>query len=191
MSSSFEFPELTEAPRGDAPSTEEDAVAAAREATEAARAEAYAAGRAAGLAEIESAARALASAAAELDSERALAAELSERAAAELALQLAEKVIGTVLELQPELVVEVVRGALRRLAEPRESVLLVNPDDVGAVGEAVEGLAIELGAPLSVRAERRVPRGGCLVRSQAGEIDARIEEQLSRARAVVEAELGR
>ena len=78
--------------------------------------------------------------------------------------------------------VEVVRGALRRLVEPQESTLLVNPEDVETVRDAVEEIAAEHGAPLTVRAERRVPRGGCVLRTQAGEIDARIASQLERAR---------
>ena len=60
------------------------------------------------------------------------------RAAAELALRLAEKVVGAALEAKPELVLEVTRGALRRLAEPREATLLVNPEDVDPVREAVD-----------------------------------------------------
>lgn len=191
MSSSFEFPELVEAPASGAADAEAEALDAAQAAAEAARALAYEEGLAAGRREIEPAASALAAAAAELRGARERAAGELERASAELAIELAEKVIGAALEVRPELVLEVVRGALRRLAEPRESVLLVHPEDVTAVGEAVAKLESEHGAPLRVRAERRVPRGGCVVRSQAGEIDARIGEQLQRARAVVEAELGR
>lgn len=195
MSSSFEFPELAAPPAPEAVARDEARAAAAaaelhRAEVEAARAEGYAAGLADGRAEIAEAAAALRAAAAELEGERGRAAERTEAAAAELSLLIAEKVIGTALELRPELLLEVVRGALRRLAEPRESVLLVNPEDLETVAAAVDELATELGAPLSARAERRVPRGGCVVRSQAGEIDARIGEQLERARAIVAAELG-
>jgi flagellar biosynthesis/type III secretory pathway protein FliH len=188
MSSSFEFPELT-APTAPG-QVEVDPEAEAREAAAAAREEGYAAGLADGRAEIAAARAALGEAAAALAAEREAVAEQAERAAAELGLAIAEKVLGAALEARPELVLEVTRGALRRLAEPSESVLLVNPDDLAAVSAALEQLAGELGAPLKARAERRVDRGGCVVRSQAGEIDARIGEQLERARAVVLAELG-
>lgn len=193
MSSSFEFPEL-EAPPAPAQllavAEDERREAEAEARLAAARAEGHAAGLAAGRAEIEPAGRALAAAAQELREEAAAAAERAEAAAAELGLRLAEKVVAAALEAQPELVVAVTRGALRRLVEPREAALLVNPDDAELVREAVAELEAEHGAPLVVRAERRVPRGGCVVRTEAGEIDARIGGQLERAARVVAAELG-
>jgi flagellar assembly protein FliH len=41
----------------------------------------------------------------------------------------------------------------------------------------------------NVQADRRVGRGGVIARTEAGEIDATIEAQLSRAREIVAAEL--
>lgn len=192
MSSSFEFPELTAPPPP--PELEAEAEASRREEAEAARVEAarregFEGGLAAGRAEIAPAVEALGAAARALEAEREAAASRTEEAAVELALQIAEKAVAAALEVRPELVVEVVRGALRRLAEPQESTLLVNPDDVEAVRSALEELAGEHGALLSVRAERRVEAGGCVVRTQAGEIDARIAGQLARAGEVVRTEL--
>jgi flagellar biosynthesis/type III secretory pathway protein FliH len=43
---------------------------------------------------------------------------------------------------------------------------------------------------LEVQEERRVGRGGAIVRTALGEVDARIETKLERVRAVVEQELG-
>jgi flagellar assembly protein FliH len=194
MSSSFEFPELIAPPPPVEVAVEAEAERredAEAERLQAAGAEGFERGLAAGRAEIVAAVEALGAAATELGREREASAAATEQAAVELALQIAEKVLGAALEARPELVLDVVRGALRRLAEPQESVLLVNPEDVDLVRAAVEELAAEHGASLSVRAERRVPSGGCLVRTQAGEIDARVATQLQRAGAVVRAELGR
>jgi flagellar assembly protein FliH len=41
-----------------------------------------------------------------------------------------------------------------------------------------------------VQAERRVARGGAVVRTPEGDVDARLETKLARAREVVEAALG-
>jgi flagellar biosynthesis/type III secretory pathway protein FliH len=187
MSSSFEFPRLA------APRPREEELAADRAEREgavaAAREEGFAAGLAAGRGEIGPAAAALAAAAGELAEARARAAEATERAAVELALLLAEKVLGAALELRPELLLEVVRGALRRLTEPVPATLLVNPEDAGLAREALGELGAEHGAELTVRPERRVERGGCLVRTPTGEVDAAIGAQLERAREVVAAEL--
>lgn len=193
MSSSFEFPELVAPPppievAAEAEAERREDAEAAR--VEAARVEGFDEGLASGRAEIGSAVEALEAAAAELAREREASAAATEQAAAELALQIAEKILGAALEVRPELVLDVVRGALRRLAEPQESVLLVNSEDADLVREALEELAAGHGAPLTVRAERRVARGGCVVRTQAGEIDAKVSAQLERAGAVIRSELG-
>ena len=60
----------------------------------------------------------------------------------------------------------------------------MHPDDLPIVRESVDGLVQRLGGieHLEVQEERRVQRGGAIVRSQTGEIDARLEAKLDRAR---------
>ncbi|HEV3001105.1 MAG TPA: FliH/SctL family protein, partial [Solirubrobacteraceae bacterium] len=86
---------------------------------DAVRAEGFDAGYAAGAADaraaIEPAAAALQAAAAELRALREDTAERCERAAVDLALAIAEQVLQGALAVRPELVVDAVRGALRRL----------------------------------------------------------------------------
>jgi flagellar assembly protein FliH len=117
--------------------------------------------------------------------------ELAEGRAVELALALAEKVIGVTLEVRPELVVELATGALRRAAERDHVVLLVNPDDLQVVRDAAGDLSATLGGirRFEIVPERRIVRGGCLVQTAEGEIDATVETQLERAREVLTAEL--
>ncbi len=183
MNSSFEFPELA------VPRPVEERLAAAEAEQEAAlagaRAEGYDEGLAAGRAEVSAAARALASAAAQLGEASATAAGNAEPVAVGLALRIAQKVLGGELEARPELVLDVVRGALRRLTEPLPATLLVNPEDAELVRAGVAEFSIEHGGELTVREERRVERGGCIVRTRAGEIDAQITAQLERAAKVV------
>ncbi|MBN9622734.1 MAG: hypothetical protein J0H06_07245, partial [Actinobacteria bacterium] len=155
-----------------------------------ARAEGYEEGLSAGLERVRSTADALAAGAEVLAAERERAATAAESEMVGLALALAEKVLGAALEVRPELVVEVVREALRRITDPLPATLLVNPDDVERVREAVAELEAEHGAALTVRAERRVGRGGAMVRTAAGEVDAEVDVQLARARELIAAELG-
>jgi flagellar assembly protein FliH len=112
----------------------------------------------------------------------------AERAAVELALRLAEKIVGAAIDADPEAVLGVIAGALRRATVRDHLVLEVNPDDFELVHDLAEELANRVGGVrrLDVVAERRVSRGGCVVRTEEGEIDARIEQQLDRAREVVE-----
>jgi flagellar biosynthesis/type III secretory pathway protein FliH len=111
--------------------------------------------------------------------------------AVDLALFLAEKVLGGALAVQPERVVEAVRGALRGIVERERVTVLVHPEDLDAVREAMDGLRVTLGGIeyCEVQAERRVTRGGAVVRTPDGDVDARVETKLQRAREVVEAAL--
>jgi flagellar biosynthesis/type III secretory pathway protein FliH len=129
-------------------------------------------------------AAALEEALAGVSAERERAAEACELHAIELALQLAEKTIGAALEARPEHVVDVVRGGLRRLMERDRVIVLVNPEDMELVRDAVGDLKTQLGGigELDVQAERRVSRGGAIVRTETAEVDGRIETQLARAR---------
>ena len=161
-----------------------------------ARAEGHADGLQAGLAEgraqLAAALAALEAAHAEVVVLREATAEAVERDAVELAVRLAEKIVAGALEADPERVVDVVRGALRRLSERRRVTVLVHPDDLELVRASADGFASELGGieHCEVQAERRLARGGAVVRTDEGQVDASIETQLARARELVAAELG-
>jgi flagellar assembly protein FliH len=128
--------------------------------------------------------QALAAAQHALAEERVTAADAVEVHAVELALRIAEKALGAALEAKPEHVVDVVRGGLRRLLERDRVIVLVNPEDMELVREATGDLKASLGGigELDVQAERRVARGGAIVRTQTGEVDGRLDTQLERAR---------
>ena len=94
--------------------------------------------------------------------------------------------------MSPELVVEAVRGALRGIVERERVTVLVNPDDLDLVREAMGTVVAGLGGieHCEVQAERRVGRGGAVVRTPDGDVDASVEAKLERAREVVTAALG-
>jgi flagellar assembly protein FliH len=102
----------------------------------------------------------------------------------ELAIAVAERILGAAVELKPELVTEVVGGALRRAIARDRLVVDVNPEDVEVVRAWLAAGGDE-GDAIEVRAERRVARGGCVVRTGEGEIDAQLTEQLDRAEQVL------
>ena len=105
----------------------------------------YTAGAADARAAVEPAVAALQSAATELAALRADVAERTERAAVELALQIAGQVLQGAIAVDPERVVDAVRGALRRLVERDRVLLLVHPDDLDVVREHAATLVAELG----------------------------------------------
>ena len=159
------------------------------------REQAYEEGFAAGIAQAQSQldgpAAALAGAAEQLQAMRADAAASVEADAVDLALRIAEQAIAAAIAADPELVVEAVRGALRRLVERDRVLILVNPDDLELVRDHVARLVGELGGieHCEVQAERRVRPGGAIVRTSEGEVDATLETKLARAREVLEHEL--
>lgn len=187
----FAFPALEGHLEEASPLAREQALAAAQARAETAAAEALAQAReegfAAGLADAEEhlapLRTALAEAVRELERQVEQAAAETERQAVELAIAIAEKILHVALDADPALVVSVVTGALRRVASRESIVLDVNPADVEIVRAAADQIQSELGnvPHLEVAGERRVGRGGCVVRTIEGEIDARLDQQLERA----------
>jgi flagellar biosynthesis/type III secretory pathway protein FliH len=120
------------------------------------------------------------------------AADMVERDAVMLAMEIAEKVVAGAIAVEPERVMDVVRGALRAIVERERIVILVNPEDLAIMREGLDELAGSLGGieHVEVQEERRVKRGGAVVRTSVGEIDANITTKLERAREAVEEQLG-
>jgi flagellar assembly protein FliH len=195
----FTFPTL-EAPEGlttvAAPEAapQEPQIDLAAEA-EAARAAGHEAGFQAGLVEAQAqmaeGIAALRAAADAVAAERERVCAAVEAAAVELALRIAEQALGAAVAARPETVIDVARGALRRLVERERVTLLVHPDDLELVRAAAPALVAELGGMehCDVQAERRVARGGAVVRTVEGEVDATLPTKLARAREALEAEL--
>jgi flagellar assembly protein FliH len=154
-------------------------------------------GRAAGFAQARElaapAVAALATALAEVDALREQLIEQLERDAVEMALALTEHILGAAIEVQPASVLDSVRGALRRMNDRQQVTALVSPEDLELVSASIDAMRGELGGieHLAVQADRRISRGGAIVRTLEGEIDAQITTQLARARAIVAAELTR
>lgn len=172
---------VEEAVPATAPAVDLEAEAAA------AREAGYAAGLEEGRAALAGAIEALAGAAAALADERRRVSDVCEREAVVLGLRIAEQALSGALDVQPERVVDVVRGALRRLVERGRITVLVHPDDLDLVRDAAPGLVAELGGieHLEVQAERRVSPGGAVVHTPEGDVDATLDTKLDRAREVV------
>jgi flagellar assembly protein FliH len=119
------------------------------------------------------------------------ASERVERQAVELALQVAERVVAGTIAASPERLFDIVRGALRAIIERERVTLLVHPEDLDLMRDGVAEVTGALGGieHLEVQEERRVARGGAIVRTSLGEVDARIETKLERVRSAIHQEL--
>lgn len=185
----FELPALDSAgliygSRAAEAALEAERASALQEARERGHAEGFAAGQQEGREQLEPVIAAMVEALAGIEQERDDVSAAVEQAAVDLALKIAEQVLAGQLEAQPGVVVDIVRGALRRLVDRERVTVLVNPEDLEMLREVAPSLAAELGGieHCEVQAERRVARGGAIVRTAEGEIDATIQTKLDRVR---------
>jgi flagellar assembly protein FliH len=100
----------------------------------------------------------------------------SEQQLVQLALALARRIVRRELVADEELLGALARVALERLGEARPATIRLNPEDFArsTVGRLEQWAA----AHVSVVSDPSVNRGGCLVESPFGFIDASIEAQL-------------
>jgi flagellar assembly protein FliH len=95
----------------------------------------------------------------------------------ELAISIAQRIVGASLELDPELVVDACRGAMRKAFSRGTMQVLAHPGDLELLRAAGPKMAEELGGVehLDFIEERRLDRGSVIVRTPVGEIDATIK----------------
>jgi flagellar assembly protein FliH len=120
-----------------------------------------------------------------LQAEKRELAAKAEQSALELAFLLAHKIVGDELQIRPEAVADIAKSAVKQVLDCDQIRLRVNPDDVAHL-RAIQGdLESMLGktAPLEIRADQSVERGGCLIETERGNLDARIASQLETLRA--------
>jgi len=105
-----------------------------------------------------------------------------------LAVAIAEKVIGRELELRPDVAVDMVRTAMKRLRDREALRVSVNPRDLDQVKAARDDLvsAVDGVRKLEVVEDRRVGPGGCVIESPNGTLDARIKTQIEEIEAALD-----
>ncbi len=166
----WEVVELAASARGDAPA-EVDLEAELAALREAARAEGYAEGLAAGRVEGEQACGRMKQLA---ESYSSTLDNLDFRLAdmvLELALDVARQVVAGELAARPERILDVVNMALKQMAETsREARLLLHPDDAALVRPHLDQVLDK--NRLRIVEDVRIVRGGCLIETAQGDLDA-------------------
>ena len=121
--------------------------------------------------------------------ERAKLIESAEPEIVRLATEIAERVLHDHIAIQPDTVVAMTRQALTRLIARERVTVRVNPADVEVLRSHREALLeshdIE---SLRVLEDQRVDRGGVVIETESGTIDAKISSQLREARRVLHVE---
>lgn len=107
--------------------------------------------------------------------------------AVELALALAGKILNVALELDRQAVSRIIEIALRAANARDRVVLEVNPADEAVVEEALKEIGSRSSEwrSLELRRSQAVAPGGCVIKTEDGEIDASPEQQLAVAENVL------
>lgn len=91
-----------------------------------------------------------------------------------LALDVAKQVIAGEFAARPERILDVVKLALRQMAEStREARLLLNPEDAQLVRPILNELLDK--SRLRIVEDVRIVRGGCLIETPQGDLDATLQ----------------
>jgi len=145
--------------------------------------EGVAAGRAAGYAELDEDVAAMHALIAGVREQRNVIIETAEPELVRLAMAVAERVVYDQVAVNPNVVLENVRHALTRLVGREVVTVRVNPADAEILRKHREGTAASNDVEhLRIVEDQRVDRGGVVVETDAGTIDAKISTQLREAR---------
>lgn len=114
-------------------------------------------------------------------------------AVADLAIRAARKIVDAEVARDPDVVLQAVHDCLAYVEDKTKVIIRVNPDDLEAVrrhrNDWLESL--ESIDHLLIEAEPSVTRGGCVVETPIGDVDAQIEERLERLRTALLEEINR
>ena len=99
-----------------------------------------------------------------------------------LAVRVAGKIIGEELQTRPEAIAAIVREALRSVRQEGRLTVRVNPGETAPVERMLSRveLAAGSGRRIELVADPEIGPAGCVIQSEIGTVDARLETQLQR-----------
>jgi len=97
-----------------------------------------------------------------------------------LALKVAEKIIGHELDHNKDEIAQIVGNALETVRQQRDIIVRVHPTDLKNLEAAKPQLIARLGRAkdIDLRGDQGIKRGGCIIDTEIGTIDAQLETQL-------------
>lgn len=111
----------------------------------------------------------------ELAGLRALLLQQAERQVLQVALAIARRILQREIDSDPDLLGAMARVALDRLGDGEAIRIRLNPEDHHVVGHRL--IPSRAGTSIGVEADPAVPRGGCLIESPLGIVDASLDAQ--------------
>jgi flagellar assembly protein FliH len=98
----------------------------------------------------------------------------------DLAIKIAEEIIADHIDRDSEMVTRIVEKAIGRAADRGVLTVRLNPEDLDEVKRHSEDIIgrMDDSKRLVIESDSRVPSGGCLINTEHGTIDARLERRL-------------
>jgi type III secretion protein L len=114
-----------------------------------------------------------------LDQELSLLRDNVQKKILPLALIAAKKIVGEELRLHPDRIVDIVLNSLKAVTQHRKIIIYVNKVDLAALEKNKAKLkkAFEHLDSLSIQERQDIEPGGCMIETEAGMINAQLENQ--------------
>lgn len=100
-----------------------------------------------------------------------------EREVVKLAVEVAKKIVHREIQVDKDIIQTLVRVALSHVAEKSAVTIHLNPMDHNHLLALRDELSQAEGRDIALLADKSIERGGCLIQTECGDIDARIEEK--------------
>lgn len=104
-----------------------------------------------------------------------------------LAFKIAEKIVGKHLEIDKTIIMDIVYQALQTVRQSKQITLRVNPEDAKVLKANKDAFLEKLGhgREIDVVEDKKVERGGCIIESEIGIVEAQLQTQLERLKKVL------
>ncbi len=105
-----------------------------------------------------------------------------EESAIRFCIAISEKIVQTKLELQPELAQNIMNETLQFVSGSNTVQLKMHPEDVDLLGDHAEKIIQDFSTcgTVTIEKDAEITRGGCVVKTEHGIIDSRIETRFAR-----------
>lgn len=116
------------------------------------------------------------------DSDRMRMLQEARESMLHVAVEMAQKIVHRVPQVDPTIVVDQVAQAVRHIADPQDAKVHVHPQDMAMIEEALPSILKKLGvaAHLHLIEDTECEPGGCVVTAGSGRVDAQLDAQLQR-----------
>ncbi|MDG5815646.1 FliH/SctL family protein [Chitinispirillales bacterium ANBcel5] len=112
----------------------------------------------------------------------------SEGAVMRVSFAIAKKIIGAELSTNHELVLKVIKKALSSISQKEDIIIRISPQDLETVKKGKEFWApvSERLKDIVIEEDNRIDKGGCIIESGNGLVDARIDVQMEEINSLIE-----